>query len=303
MFIAFEEVTYVYSPGTPWEKKALQDINLEIEQGEIVGIMGPTGSGKSTLIQHFNGLLKPTKGRVLIDGMDTARASRQELRRLRQKVGLLFQFPEHQLFEARVFDDIAYGPRNLGLSEPEVEARVRKAMEQVGLDYAVFADRSPFSLSSGQMRRTAIAGVLAMQPEVLVFDEPGAGLDPEGKRNLWQLIRELHGQRELTVIIVSHHAQELENLVSRLVVMGGGKILLDGAAEKVFSHVEELLQSGLEVPLPVEIMWQLKKRGWDIEADTLDVKTAASRIAAAWQRRKSGAASPAAGKDSTRAGG
>ncbi|NPV91711.1 MAG: energy-coupling factor transporter ATPase [Firmicutes bacterium] len=262
MKIALDRLSHTYSAGTTLAAAALEDISLSVEAGEIVGVIGPTGSGKSTLVQHLNGLLLPTSGKVGIDGVDLGSASRSEMRLIRQKVGLVFQFPEQQLFEETVYEDVAFGPRNLGIAEPELEQRVRRAMQDVGLDFDRLARRSPFGLSSGQMRRVAIAGVLAMQPEVLVLDEPTAGLDPAGRHGFLRLVRELRERLNLTVIIVSHHTEEIYQLVDRVIVLHQGRLFMDGPVREVFARVEELTSIGMGVPVVTEVLHGLQRRGW-----------------------------------------
>lgn len=285
MPIIIEDLTHIYSPGTPFETKALSGISLRVEPGEILGLIGPTGCGKSTLIQHLNGLLKPTAGKVEIDGIDLSQAKGKELRRLRQQVGLVFQFPEEQLFEETVFADIAFGPRNLGVAPEELSQRVRWAMEVVGLDYDELHQRSPFNLSGGQMRRVAIAGVLAMQPRILILDEPTAGLDPQGRDELFQQIRDLWRELNLTVVLVSHHLTEMAALAQRLVVLHQGRKILDGPPGRVFENVELLREIGLGVPLVTEVLSQLRERGWSLPVDLLTEEDAAKRIAQAWVSR------------------
>ena len=243
MSIELRGVSYTYGLGTPLAHPALKDINLTIADGEIVGLIGHTGSGKSTLIQHLNGLLKPTKGQVLIDGVDIS-AKGVRLREIRQRVGLVFQYPEHQLFEETVAADIAFGPKNLGLEGEALEARVRKAMSQVHLNYEELRDRSPFELSGGQKRRVAMAGVLAMEPKVLVLDEPSAGLDPKSRRDLLALVKELH-ESGLSIVFVTHNMSEVAMLAERLVVMHRGRIAMDGTPREIFSQGEKLAAMGL----------------------------------------------------------
>lgn len=285
MTIVLEGISYTYSAGTALATTALEDVSFSIDKGEIVGIIGPTGSGKSTLVQHLNGLLLPTGGRLLVDGLELSRASKAELRALRQKVGLVFQFPEQQLFEETIFDDVAFGPRNLGVEEPELTRRVRQAMGDVGLDFDRLAQRSPFSLSGGQMRRAAIAGVLAMQPQVLVLDEPTAGLDPAGRRDFLQLVKGLRERLSLTVIIISHHVDEISTLVDRVIVMYKGRKYLDGPVREVLTRVEELTAIGLEAPVVTEVLHGLKKRNWPIGETALPVREAADRISELWRKR------------------
>ncbi|MCX7615759.1 MAG: energy-coupling factor transporter ATPase, partial [Clostridiales bacterium] len=223
MPIKIENLTYVYMPNTPFEKKALDDINLEIEDGEFIGLIGHTGSGKSTLIQQLNGLLKPTSGKVYIDDISITDKG-ISLKNVRQKVGIVFQYPEHQLFEETIYKDIAFGPTNLGLSHEEIEKRVKRAMDFVGLDFETYKDRSPFELSGGQKRRVAIAGVLAMEPKVLILDEPTAGLDPKGRDEVLKQIKRMHKEYKMTIIMVSHSMDEVAQLADRLIVLDKGKI-------------------------------------------------------------------------------
>ncbi|NPV27024.1 MAG: energy-coupling factor transporter ATPase [Firmicutes bacterium] len=278
MSIILENVSYTYMPGTPYESTALQGINLTIGEHEILGIIGPTGSGKSTLVQHMNGLLKPTSGRVYLDGVSIGDLKGTELRRIRQQVGLVFQFPEQQLFEETVFNDIAFGPRNLGVDEAEVTERVKWAMKLVGLNYNDLHQRSPFGLSGGQMRRVAIAGVLAMRPKVLILDEPTAGLDPRGRDALLRQILALREQLGMTVIIVSHHMEEVACLTDRLVVMQAGQIILDGSPREVFSRPETLEQVGLDIPSVTRLMFRLRELGWPVNAGITQVKEASQEI-------------------------
>ena len=277
------DLTHVYLKGTPMETVALRGISLSIDAGEFVGIIGPTGSGKSTLIQHFNGLLRPTNGRVRVDGVDLA-DRRADLKQIRQRVGLLFQYPEHQLFEETVFEDVAFGPRNLGLDEDEVHERVIEALALVGIDPDRFGRRSPFSLSGGEMRRVAIAGVLAMNPKVLVLDEPAAGLDPQGKIEILGRMRELHAQRGLTVVLITHSMDEAAQMAHRLVVLADGRVAMDGAVREVFQRTEELTTLGLGVPTITDLMYRLRGRGIPVRSDVLTVDDArvAIREALRW---------------------
>lgn len=275
MPIEIDHLTYDYMPGTPSQVRALDDVSLAISDGEFVGIIGPTGSGKSTLIQHLNGLLVPTSGRVVVDGVDT-RAKGTDLRKLRQKVGLVFQYPEEQVFEETVFEDIAFGPRNMGVSAGEIEERVKEAMFLVGLPEALMY-RSPFELSGGQLRRVALAGVLAMRPRVLVLDEPTAGLDPLGKKEILGHIRELH-RRSLTVVMVSHNMEDVARLADRLIVLDRGRVVMDGSPREVFSHGELLESIGLDVPDVTRMMRELSKRGWPVRTDVLTLEEAYREI-------------------------
>lgn len=269
-------VTFTYNPGTTLAITAVDDVNLRIEDGEFVGLIGPTGSGKSTLVQHLNGLLKPTSGHVTVDGTDIT-AKGADLRSVRQKVGIIFQYPEHQLFDETVEADVAFGPRNLGLDKDEIERRVSAAMAAVGID-EVTARRSPFALSGGQMRRVAIAGVLAMQPRVLVLDEPAAGLDPRGREEILGHIRRLHAERGLTVVLVSHNMEDVARLASRVVVMNHGRVAMDGAPREVFSRIAELTEIGLGVPPMTALAARLRTRGLDVPGDMLTVTEARDAI-------------------------
>ncbi len=252
-------MTYTYLRGTPREAVALRGVTLQISTGEAVGIIGPSGSGKSTLIQHLNGLLRPTSGTVRIAGEDLW-APRTDRRRARQRVGLVFQFPEYQLFEETVRRDVAYGPRNLGLPEDEINERVDQALHAVSLDPARFGDRSPFTLSGGEMRRAALAGVLAMRPQVLVLDEPTAGLDPRGKHEVLERVKALHHQG-LTVVLVTHSMDEAARLAQRIVVLDAGRVMVDGSPHEIFAREEDLQRIGLGLPQPTRLVRLLRRRG------------------------------------------
>ncbi|MBR5301390.1 MAG: energy-coupling factor transporter ATPase [Clostridia bacterium] len=263
MSIVIEHLNYVYMAGGPYETKALSDINLTIEDGEFIGLIGHTGSGKSTLVQHLNGLIMPTSGRVLVDGMDL-KDKATDRRAVRQRVGLVFQYPENQLFEETVEKDIAFGPKNLGLGEEEIARRVKDAMRRVALNYDKLHNRSVFELSGGQMRRVAIAGVLAMEPKVLVLDEPCAGLDPRGREEILGLIKKLHEEAGTTIVMVSHSMDDVASLAERVIVMNHGEVAMDGAPRDVFSCGEELRGMGLDVPQAVQLAGKLRERGFDI---------------------------------------
>ena len=269
MAIKIENLEYVYMPGSPFEKKALDNINLTIEDGEFVGLIGHTGSGKSTLVQHLNGLIKPDLGKVLINGQDTA-SKGEKLKQLRCDVGLVFQYPEHQLFEETVYKDIAYGPKNLGLSTDEIDKRVKEAARSVGLSEDVL-DKSPFDLSGGQKRRVAIAGVISMQPNVLVLDEPTAGLDPAGREEILSQVKKIHEEGNMTVILVSHSMEDVARLVDRLIVMNDGKVFADGTVDEVFSLGSELRNIGLNVPQVNVLVDELIKRGLPIRKNIYTV--------------------------------
>ena len=266
MPITIEHLTHTYMPGSPFASVAIQDVNLTIGDGELIGLLGHTGSGKTTLIQHLNGLVKATEGRIVVDGLDLTQKG-VSLLEVRKKVGLVFQYPEYQLFEETVAKDIAFGPKNMGLSAEEIDRRVRYAMQQVGLDYDTIAERSPFELSGGQMRRVAIAGVLAMQPKVLILDEPTAGLDPAGRRSILSMIRDLHAAGGLTVIMVSHSMDDISTLATRLVVMSKGQLVMTGTPREVFMQ-QELLQSiGLDVPEAAKLAHALRSEGFQLPED------------------------------------
>lgn len=280
MSIETRSLTHTYMAGSPFARTALKDINLMIDDGEIVGIIGHTGSGKSTLIQHFNGLLKATTGTVILDGVDLG-GKGVKLRAIRQKVGLVFQYPEHQLFEETVWDDVAFGPRNMGLEGEELKRRVREALLAVGLDPETIGPRSPFELSGGQKRRVALAGVLAMEPAVLVLDEPTAGLDPRGREDLLQQIERLHAERQLTVVYVSHNMAEVARIAQRLIVMHEGKIVMEGPPREIFRRASQLRKLGLGVPEITEIMYKLAEHGLDVSTNVLTVEEAETEILAA----------------------
>jgi energy-coupling factor transport system ATP-binding protein len=275
--IECERLSHVYMQGTPLEAVAVEDVTLSIDEGEVVGLIGPTGSGKSTLVQHFNGLLRPTSGSVRVAGVDLA-AREADLKRIRQQVGLLFQFPEYQLFEETVASDVAFGPRNLGLPDDEVRERVDDALAVVGLDPAAYGPRSPFSLSGGEMRRVAIAGVLAMGPKVLVLDEPAAGLDPRGKEAILGQIRTLQQERGLTVVIITHSMDEAAQMAHRLVVLNRGRVFRDGPVRAVFEQAAELRSIGLDVPAVPQLMRRLRSLGLGARTDLLTVDEARAEI-------------------------
>ena len=252
-------LTHTYSAGTPFEHKAIDNVDLEVMPGEFLGIIGHTGSGKSTLIQHLNGLLRPTDGQILLDGTDIW-ARPKEIRKVRFQVGLVFQYPEYQLFEETVYKDISFGPKNMGLEGEEIDCRVRRAAAFAGIDEEML-EKSPFELSGGQKRRVAIAGVIAMEPKVLILDEPTAGLDPRGREAILAQLRSYHKQKGNTVILVSHSMEEIARNVDRIVVMSHSHKLMDGTPEEVFSRADELLQVGLDVPQVTKVAMELQKRG------------------------------------------
>lgn len=264
MSIKLDQVTYTYGVGSPFERTALHETSVEIHEGEFVGIIGHTGSGKSTFVQMLNGLIQPTKGVVTVDGTDISKKTK-EVMAIRHKVGMVFQYPEYQLFEETIAKDIAFGPRNFGLSEDEIEERVREAMEFVGLDYDTYADRSPFRLSGGQMRRVAIAGVIAIHPKYLILDEPSAGLDPVGRREIFSEIQRWHKEKNITVILVSHNMEDISQMATRLLVLSHGNIVLDGEPLDIFSHRQQTLHdAGVSVPPVTEVLQYLQSKGFDI---------------------------------------
>ncbi len=273
--IECRNLCHTYQAGSPHEKKALENINLKIDSGELVAIIGRTGSGKSTLIQHFNALLKPTSGSVIIDGVDIS-TPKIDLRQIRKKVGLVFQYPEHQLMEETVRRDIAFGPKNLGLSESDIEERVLVAAKAIGLKEELL-DKSPFELSGGEKRRVAIAGVLAMEPQVLVLDEPTAGLDPAGRDELLGLIKKLN-DCGMTIIIVSHSMEDVANTANRIIVINELSVAFDGSVSHVFSHADELTKMGLTVPQITLVAKKLRERGIDIPKDIYTVQQAKEEI-------------------------
>ncbi|HIT14280.1 MAG TPA: energy-coupling factor transporter ATPase [Candidatus Scatomonas merdigallinarum] len=276
MSIQLEDVTYTYSPGTAYEMHALDHVSLEIPQGQFVGIIGHTGSGKSTLIQHFNGLMQPTSGRVLYNGEDIWQEG-YSLRNLRFHVGLVFQYPEHQLFETTVIGDVCFGPKNQGLTPDECRERAKEALTQVEIPEELY-EKSPFDLSGGQKRRVAIAGVLAMNPDVIVLDEPTAGLDPKGRDEILDRVRYLHDTRGITVILVSHSMEDVARYVERLIVMSRGQKKYDGTPREVFSHYKELEKIGLAAPQMTYIMHALAERGLNVDVTAMTVEEARDSI-------------------------
>ena len=276
MSIALEHVNYLYSPGTAYEKQALKDVSLEIPQGQFVGIIGHTGSGKSTLIQHLNGLTRATSGRILYEGRNIYEEG-YDMRWLRSQVGLVFQYPEHQLFEVDVLSDVCFGPKNQGLSQKECEARAKEALDLVGFPDKYYK-QSPFELSGGQKRRVAIAGVLAMRPKVLVLDEPTAGLDPKGRDEILDQVERLHKETGMTVILVSHSMEDVARYVERIIVMNRGEKMLDGTPREVFRHYKELEKVGLAAPQVTYVMHDLKERGFDLSPDATTIEEAADEI-------------------------
>ena len=277
--IEIKNLTYVYSPKTPYEKVALSDINLTIEEGQFVGVVGATGSGKSTLVQHLNGLIKiqdKKKSQVAVNGMNAT--EKKTLKNLRFEVGMVFQYPEYQLFADTVEKDVAFGPKNMKLSKEEIDARVRKAMDVVGLDYDQFASRSPFDLSGGEKRRAAIAGVIAMQPEILVLDEPVAGLDPAGREEILALVKKLQKEVSPTIILVSHNMDDIAVMADRIIALKDGKVVMDGTPKEVFSdrkHVEEI---GLDVPFATSLSDEFIARGYDLPKDIISLDELADAL-------------------------
>ena len=267
--IRVDNLTHTYGVGTPFQRSAVEGLSLDIRRGEFLGIIGHTGSGKSTLIQHLNGLLKPSSGTIYLDGADIW-AEPKKIRSVRFRVGLVFQYPEYQLFEDTVRKDVAFGPKNMGLDAREVERRVLAAIEAVGLDESVL-DKSPFALSGGQKRRVAIAGVMAMEPEVLILDEPTAGLDPRGRESILQMLREYHERRGSTVVLVSHSMEEIARNAQRIIVLSGGGVCMEGTPAEVFARADELEAVGLDVPQSTKIAAALRRRGMAVEGSIFTV--------------------------------
>lgn len=275
--IKAENVNYIYQQGMPFERQALYDVNIEIEDGSLVALIGHTGSGKSTLIQHFNALVKPTSGKIIINGIDVT-ASKADLRLVRKTVGLVFQYPEHQLFEETVYKDIAFGPKNMGFSDEEIDKRVRESGELVGLKEKHLT-RSPFDLSGGQKRRVAIAGVLAMNPKVLILDEPTAGLDPKGRDEILATIKKLHEEnKEMIIIFVSHSMEDVAKTAERVIVMNDGHVEMQGTVAEVFAQAEHLQEIGLNVPQVTLLTDKLRLAGYDLPEHIYTVKYAADAI-------------------------
>ncbi len=277
MSIKIENLTHIYMPKTPFEKTALNNISVEFKEGEFTALIGHTGSGKSTLIQHLNGLLKPSSGKILIDDIDIT-VKKANLTTIRKKVGLVFQYPEYQLFEETIEKDIAFGPRNLGLSEEDISKRVKRAMNIVGLEYDLYKDKSPFELSGGQKRRVAIAGVVAMEPKVLILDEPTAGLDPKGRDEILGQIKKLHNEYNMTIILVSHSMEDVAKLAERVIVMNNGEIIIDGRPSEVFKNIEELESVGLAVPQVTYLIRALREKGFDISENIITIEQAKKEL-------------------------
>ncbi|MCI6692178.1 MAG: energy-coupling factor transporter ATPase [Clostridium sp.] len=270
MSIKIENLVHVYMPKSPFEKVALDNVNIEINDNEFVALIGHTGSGKSTLIQHMNGLLKPTSGRIIVDGEDITKEG-FKLTDIRKKVGLVFQYPEYQLFEETIEKDIEYGPRNLGLEQEEITRRVKNAMKMVGLDYDIYRNKSPFDLSGGQKRRVAIAGVIAMEPKILILDEPTAGLDPKGRDDILERIKKLHTEYKMTIILVSHSMEDVGRLAQRIIVMNNGNVALEGTPAQVFKEIDTLENIGLAVPQVTYLMRALKEKGFNVSDEVYTI--------------------------------
>ncbi len=278
-----ENVSFTYSPNTAYEIHALKNINLEIRDGEFIGLIGHTGSGKSTLVQHFNGLMKATSGAIYYNG-ENIYAEGYSMKQLRSNVGLVFQYPEHQLFEVDVLTDVCFGPKNLGLPKEEVEARAKKALQMVGLKEKYYK-QSPFELSGGQKRRVAIAGVLAMEPKVLILDEPTAGLDPKGRDEILDQIKRIHEENHITIILVSHSMEDVAKYVGRIIVMNQGEAMYDGTPKEVFSHYKELEKVGLAAPQVTYIMNALAEKGFDVSTGATTIEEATEEIFRAYRKR------------------
>ena len=285
MSIEMKDITYTYMAKTPFERVALKNIDLTIETGEFVAIIGHTGSGKSTLVQHLNALLKPTIGSVMVDGNDI-NAKNEAAKTARRKVGMVFQYPEHQLFEETVYEDIAFGPHNMGLSEELVEDHVKKAMDFVNLDFAEYKDRSPFQLSGGQMRRVAIAGVIALAPQYLILDEPTAGLDPVGRKDLFKKIQQIHKKEKIAIVLVSHNMDDVAAMADRIIVMNHGEITIDAKPKQAFAQIEKITEAGLTVPHMTALLEQLKKKGLAVDTAPLTLNSGVDSILTAIRRRK-----------------
>ena len=286
MSVIVKNLTYIYDEGMTFASKAIDDISFEIKDNDFVGLIGHTGSGKSTLIQHLNGLLKPSSGEIIVNGFNITDKD-LNLTEIRKRVGIVFQYPEYQLFEETVEKDIAFGPGNLGLDEEEISKRVRKSMEAVGLDYETYKDKSPFDLSGGQKRRVAIAGVIAMNPEVLILDEPTAGLDPGGRDEIFNLIKKLHRDNNITIILSSHSMDDMAKLAQTIIVMNHGKIEFMGTPREVFtSHAARLREIGLDVPQVLELATKLRNKGFDIRPDVLTVEEIKDEILKVMRGRK-----------------
>ena len=285
MSIRVEHLTHIYDKGLPTEQIALEDINFTVEDGELLGVIGHTGSGKSTLLQHLNGLLKPSSGRVLVGDVDIT-APGVSMVEIRKRIGLVFQYPEYQLFEETVAKDVAFGPKNLGLPEQEIDERVREALELVGLDYEQIKERSPFELSGGQKRRVAIAGVVAMRPEVLILDEPTAGLDPKAHHDVLDMVQEVHRRTGNIIILVSHNMADIARVSDKIIVIDSGHLVTTGTPQEVFAQKELLRGVGLDLPPITEFTETLREKGMALPPTILDTKEAALAIAKALQEKR-----------------
>ena len=285
MSLEVKHLTHTYSAGSAFQATAVHDVSLTIEDGEFVCLIGHTGSGKSTLVQHLNGLLKPTSGQVLVDGEDM-NGENVDRRRIRQKVGLVFQYPEYQLFEETIAKDIAFGPKNQGLSEEEIDQRVRRAMAHVHLDYDKYAERSPFDLSGGQMRRVAIAGVLAMEPKVLILDEPAAGLDPRGRERILGMLQELHREGGVTIVMVSHSMDDCARLATRMIVMSKGELVLTDTPRNVFRQADLMRSIGLGVPEAAELCGRLRSAGLQLPDDLFTQEELHDHLLRLWKEKQ-----------------
>ena len=283
MSIKLENVNFTYSPNTAYENHALKNINLEVRDGEFIGLIGHTGSGKSTLVQHFNGLMKATSGAIYYNG-ENIYAEGYSMKNLRSKVGLVFQYPEHQLFEVDVLTDVCFGPKNQGCSKEEAEERALKALKMVGLKEKYYK-QSPFELSGGQKRRVAIAGVLAMEPEVLILDEPTAGLDPKGRDEILDQLKRIHEERHITIILVSHSMEDVAEYVGRIIVMNQGEVMYDGTPKEVFAHYQELEKVGLAAPQVTYIMHALADKGFAVNTNATTIEEAAEEIYRVYRKR------------------
>src|SRR4030066_1203986 len=278
MFIHLENICFTYSLGMPFETEALKNINLEIDEGEFIGLIGHTGCGKTTLIKHFNGLLTPTSGKIYVEGVDLNKKG-VNLRLVRQKIGLVFQYPENQLFEETIYQEVAFGPRKLGLPEGKIEKRVREALKMVDLDYNLYIERSPFSLSGGEMRRVALASILSIRPKMLILDEPTANLDPQGRDNILSEIEKIHYNFGITGVLVSHNMEKVAETVKRLLVMHRGEIILDDTPREIFEkHANDLVKVGLGLPQVTKCMHKLKAKGKDVYTGVLTVDDAESEV-------------------------
>lgn len=285
MSIQIKNLSYIYNPGTAFEKKALDNINLTIPDGTFIGVIGHTGCGKSTLIQHLNSLIKPTSGQIIIDGEDI-NEDKTKLKSIRQKIGLVFQYPEHQLFETTLYRDVAFGPQNMGLNAGEIRERVHESLKIVGISEDYY-EKSPFELSGGQKRRAAIAGVLAMRPKILILDEPTAGLDPRGRSKILENIKNMHKTLKITIILVSHNMEDISAYSEYVVVMDNGKIIMQGTCAEIFSNSDELEKVGLAAPQISYVMNRLRQRGFDIRGGIYTVDAAAEVLAGILRGRKS----------------